>query len=155
MRRVDPPYPSFALVLSTPQPRPRQPPPSRLPPYRAAHMGRYHPYARVSPGPCQDRLMNTVDYRFTEEPLWEDDGELQSATGSDDDDDTNDALPNHNAERERGDGHPPPEESKMELSRSKLVDTLTDVLMTLRRRYLTLQAVKSFLKAENVKLKGA
>lgn len=58
MPRIDPPYPSFTFVLSKPLPRNDRS--SRLPAYRASHMGRYHPYARVAPTQCQDRLMVRV-----------------------------------------------------------------------------------------------
>lgn len=58
MPRIDPPYPSFTFVLSKPLPRNDRS--SRLPAYRASHMGRYHPYARVAPSQCQDRLMVRV-----------------------------------------------------------------------------------------------
>lgn len=115
--RIDPPYPSLTLVLTRPAPSfpPTPAPPSppahvsrsseaRLPAYRMAHMGRYHPYPRVvAPAPAkerhEDRLMvrrlslfpgstssrttadpppvflllsqSTVDYRYVDEPLWE------------------------------------------------------------------------------------
>ncbi|OSC97140.1 hypothetical protein PYCCODRAFT_1196749 [Trametes coccinea BRFM310] len=34
-------------------------------------MHRYHPYSRHFPSRCEDRLMRTVDYRYEDEPLWE------------------------------------------------------------------------------------
>ncbi|KAI0831344.1 hypothetical protein BC628DRAFT_1336438 [Trametes gibbosa] len=156
MPRVDPAYPSFTLVLTAPQPR--NPPTSRLPAYRAAHVGRYHPYARVVPGHCQDRLMNTVDYRYVEAPLWEEKEIDEEPLITDRDGGPNAAIDTaHSVDDVRHEHQivQPSIDSKMELSRSKLVDTLTqqEVFMGLRRRYLTLQAVKSFLKAEH--LKGA
>ncbi|OBZ77467.1 hypothetical protein A0H81_01891 [Grifola frondosa] len=68
MQGIKPPYPSFALVMSTAGYYP--PYSSRLPPYRSGHAERYHPYPRVS-RPLDDRLMNTVDYRYVGEPTWE------------------------------------------------------------------------------------
>ncbi|KAI9064471.1 hypothetical protein FKP32DRAFT_1603244 [Trametes sanguinea] len=69
MTRLDPPYPSISFVLSPPPPRNDRS--SRLPAYRCTHMHRYHPYPRDFPGRCEDRLMRTVDYRYEDEPLWE------------------------------------------------------------------------------------
>ncbi|KAM5532698.1 hypothetical protein V8D89_013590 [Ganoderma adspersum] len=60
---VDPPYPSFTLIVTkmyTSLPRPFDS--SRLPAYRAAHVGRFHPYPR---GPRRNTEANytpAVDY---------------------------------------------------------------------------------------------
>ncbi|KAI0636932.1 hypothetical protein C8Q77DRAFT_535431 [Trametes polyzona] len=158
MPRIDPPYPSFTFVLTAPPPRTNAS--SRLPAYRASHMGRYHPYPRVAPGRCQDRLMNTIDYRYVEEPLWEEDAadvQRVGATGCEGDSistnashptppsPTADATSQNERVESSSDG------ASAKLSRSKLVDTLTEMLFALRRRYLTVQAVKNFLKAEDLK----
>ncbi|PIL36669.1 hypothetical protein GSI_00358 [Ganoderma sinense ZZ0214-1] len=63
MPLVDPPYPSFTLVVTKMYPSsPRPFDSSRLPAYRAAHVGRFHPYPR---GPRRNTEANytpTVDY---------------------------------------------------------------------------------------------
>ncbi|KAI0723506.1 hypothetical protein C8Q76DRAFT_397987 [Earliella scabrosa] len=43
--RVDPPWPSFSFVMN------------RLPAYRQAHLGRFHPYARVTRRRLEDAFM--------------------------------------------------------------------------------------------------
>ncbi|KAI1794048.1 hypothetical protein LXA43DRAFT_971672 [Ganoderma leucocontextum] len=40
--------------------------PSRLPAYRSAHIGRFHPYPRSAPRRGEDALMQTVDYRMVD-----------------------------------------------------------------------------------------
>ncbi|KAL1944471.1 hypothetical protein VTO73DRAFT_2901 [Trametes versicolor] len=150
MPRIDPPYPSFTFVLSKPLPRNDRS--SRLPAYRASHMGRYHPYARVAPSQCQDRLMTTIDYRYADEPLWEETvGEAQGATSCENlsDGDDGDNGPSPAVDTEHGsvaDSSVPPQA----LSRSKLVATLTEALVALRR-HLALQAVRNFLKTQHLK----
>ncbi|OBZ75361.1 hypothetical protein A0H81_04317 [Grifola frondosa] len=66
-----PPYPSFALALSK-----LNQDSMRLPSYRESHLERYHPYPRCS-RPL-DHLMNTVDYRYVEEPTHFDSGSSAS-----------------------------------------------------------------------------
>ncbi|OJT04316.1 hypothetical protein TRAPUB_4950 [Trametes pubescens] len=150
MPRIDPPYPSFTFVLSKPLPRNDRS--SRLPAYRASHMGRYHPYARVAPSQCQDRLMNTIDYRYADEPLWEETvGEAQGVTTCESlSDNDNDSAISPVVDAEHENAAESPALPQAQLSRSKLVATLTDVLVALRR-HLALQAVRSFLKAEHLK----
>ncbi|KAH9997632.1 hypothetical protein BJV77DRAFT_1065238 [Russula vinacea] len=38
----------------------------RLPAYRASHLIRFHPYSRAHPPPHHERLMTTVDYRYSQ-----------------------------------------------------------------------------------------
>ncbi|KAF8479335.1 hypothetical protein DFH94DRAFT_693693 [Russula ochroleuca] len=38
----------------------------RLPAYRASHLVRFHPYSRAHPSVHQERLMTTVDYRYSQ-----------------------------------------------------------------------------------------
>ncbi|KAI0333634.1 hypothetical protein GY45DRAFT_277147 [Cubamyces sp. BRFM 1775] len=179
--RIDPPYPSLTLVLTRPPPptsfppSPALPPPSppahtsrssesRLPTYRMSHMGRYHPYPRVvapAPAPAkerhEDRLMSTVDYRYADEPLWEEpeseseiedvhienarEGGILRETAS------SDIASAHSVVAE-----PAVRKSKLEkLGRTKLAVAFSDTFGALRRRYLSLQAAKSFFKVEHVK----
>ncbi|KAI9064476.1 hypothetical protein FKP32DRAFT_643802 [Trametes sanguinea] len=198
--RVDPPYPSFTFALSKSQATPSLPPESivirhsdpgtasrspssRLPPYRASHMGRFHPYPRAAPlRRGEDRLMNTVDYRYAEEPLWEEAGvesvrttplarlpQLASSIGlselivSQNDDAA--ALEGDPADlpvaaadgahippamgTESAATLPPP--AVLGLSKSAFLMTLSDMLAALRRRYLSPEAVKSFLKTQQFK----
>ncbi|KAI0362143.1 hypothetical protein OH77DRAFT_23193 [Trametes cingulata] len=175
MPRVDPPYPSFAFVLSSP-PEPRNARSSRLPAYRVSHMGRFHPYPRVAPGRCTDRLMvcpraprrddyasisrmsildpqNTVDYRYAEDPLWEEpvleSGEVTENGENLLADAEAPPAPNHcESSGDETAATPPATESPS--TRSKLVVTLSDALAVLRR-YLSRQALKNFLKPEQLK----
>ncbi|KAH9901423.1 hypothetical protein C8Q73DRAFT_244803 [Cubamyces lactineus] len=178
--RIDPPYPSLTFVLTRPAPSfpptpaPASPPvhtsrssESRLPAYRMAHMGRYHPYPRVvAPVPSkehyEDRLMSTVDYRYVDEPLWEEAEPAceESENGTFGGEDVEDAgvtresassstastnSTDHDEERAR--------KSKAEkLGRKKLAAAFSNTVVALRRRYLSLQAARSFfLKTEHVK----
>ena len=47
MPSVNPPFPSFTLVMSNNMGNPADT--SRLPTYRASHLGRFHPYPRAHP----------------------------------------------------------------------------------------------------------
>ncbi|GBE81684.1 hypothetical protein SCP_0400550 [Sparassis crispa] len=63
MRRLEPPYPSFTLVMSL-----LEGDVLRAPTYHDwYHANTTSPSCRE----CQDRLMKTVDYRYTEEPVFE------------------------------------------------------------------------------------
>jgi hypothetical protein len=57
-----PPYPSFTLVMSSPQVAVYDN--TRLPAYRASHQNRFHPYPRSHPSFHQERHM--VHPRFTQ-----------------------------------------------------------------------------------------
>lgn len=61
-----PPYPSFTLVMSSPQFAIYDN--MRLPGHRASHQNRFHPYPRSHPSSHQERHMTTVDYRFSTPP---------------------------------------------------------------------------------------
>ncbi|KAI0664766.1 hypothetical protein C8Q70DRAFT_11980 [Cubamyces menziesii] len=180
--RIDPPYPSLTLVLTRPAPSfpPTPTPPSppahtsrssdsRLPAYRMAHMGRYHPYPRVvAPAPAkerhEDRLMSTVDYRYVDEPLWEE--AEPTCVESENDTARDENIEDTGVTRESASydtastystGHDPDDErarkSKSEkLGRKKFALAFSNTVVALRRRYLSLQAARSFLlKTEHVK----
>ncbi|KAI0362141.1 hypothetical protein OH77DRAFT_1515442 [Trametes cingulata] len=151
MPRVDPPYPSFAFVLSSTL-EPRNARSSRLPAYRASHMGRFHPYPRVAPGRCTDRLMNTVDYRYAEDPLWEEAGaEPGDATENEENLVDAEVVPaTTHCEPSDDENTTTPATTESRLSRSKLVMTLSDTLAALRR-YLSRQAMKTFFASERSK----
>ncbi|GBE77648.1 hypothetical protein SCP_0105280 [Sparassis crispa] len=63
MRRLEPPYPSFTLVMSL----------LKSDVLRAPTYHDWYHANTSSPGcrECKDRLMKTVDYRYTEEPMFE------------------------------------------------------------------------------------
>ncbi|CDO69516.1 hypothetical protein BN946_scf184785.g21 [Trametes cinnabarina] len=176
--RIDPPYPSFALVLSKAanSVHPTSPPTSivirnnahasnapqsstlRLPAYRAAHIGRYHPYPKVASRRGDDRLMSTVDYRYAEEPLWEDagidsSGEAGTANEENAEGDAVVASPEINVhpsvDTQSATIQPPPPVSA--LSKTKLVLLFADMIVALRRRYLSAQAAKHFFEAQQLK----
>ncbi|KAI8986187.1 hypothetical protein BD414DRAFT_536930 [Trametes punicea] len=196
-RRIDPPYPSFSLVLSAPLP-PRDTRTSRLPAYRASHMGRFHPYPRLAPPPrelCEEnRLMmvrvwstvmtsrvgqSTVDYRYAEEPLWEEEEEAgvdpqHASTAGEDDSESEDAAdgeidvqapilrdeppaaggPEQPATAPLTSIFQTPAASLSKLGCVKLTVALSDVLAALRRKYVSLQVVgRSHPNPKNDELK--
>ena len=57
MRRLEPPYPSFTLVMNKAQDFDV----SRLPAYRKSYLERFHPYARVSTRQPSEMLMVRVN----------------------------------------------------------------------------------------------
>ncbi|KAH9043319.1 hypothetical protein EDB84DRAFT_1458834 [Lactarius hengduanensis] len=61
-----PPYPSFTLVMSSPQFAIYDN--TRHPAHRISHLNRFHPYPRSHPSSRQERYMTTVDYRFSTPP---------------------------------------------------------------------------------------
>ncbi|KAI0374934.1 hypothetical protein BV20DRAFT_403133 [Pilatotrama ljubarskyi] len=151
MPRAEPPYPSISSVLSSPS-QPRNARSSRLPAYRASHMGRFHPYPRAAPGRCQDWLMSTVDYRYVEDPLWEETvGDTEHVAEHEEHASVDEEALPATAHREPSDDAAlAGPEVGSQLGRSKLVATLSDALAALRR-YLSRQALKSLLKPEQLK----
>ncbi|KAI0670343.1 hypothetical protein C8Q78DRAFT_1079321 [Trametes maxima] len=157
MSHVNPGCPSSPSVSFAP-PQLRNNRSSRLPAYHSLYMGRYHPYPRAAPGQCQDRLMTTVDYRYGTEPLWEEPAIESYSDSEEDSDGANtvvEAAPLDSAPSTTAADHSGPwptasvqSQSTMvsPLSRSKLIVALSDALTSLRRRYLSCLAVKSFLK---------
>ncbi|KAI0362140.1 hypothetical protein OH77DRAFT_22459 [Trametes cingulata] len=140
MPRVDPPYPSITLVLSSPL-QPRNNRSSRLPAYRASHMERFHPYPRVVPERCRDRLLRTVDYRYVEDPLWEEEGVMEEgrvSIGGEDADAANIHL-QHESASSVGvqDEKPVRDAAEPQESRSKLMAALSDIFTALRSKYLS------------------
>ncbi|EJF63065.1 hypothetical protein DICSQDRAFT_179719 [Dichomitus squalens LYAD-421 SS1] len=57
---VDPPYPSFTLVMIAADPS------LRLPSYRSSHLGRFHPYPRGGSRRSEDRDIFVNAYMYTE-----------------------------------------------------------------------------------------
>ncbi|KAI0331092.1 hypothetical protein GY45DRAFT_1336403 [Cubamyces sp. BRFM 1775] len=167
--RIDPPYPSITFVLSTappqllplplqPNPPPRNARSSRLPAYRVSHMGRYHPYPRVAPAAerCEDPLMSTVDYRYVEEPLWEEESEASVDSGhataggqTVGDEASANVEPSPIASTDSVSGQTATDPGS-QLSRSKFVTSLSEMIVMLRRKYLSLQ-FRTFLKAQHLK----
>ncbi|KAI0374931.1 hypothetical protein BV20DRAFT_1048933 [Pilatotrama ljubarskyi] len=137
MPRIDPPYPSITLVLSSP-PQIRNTRSSRLPAYRASHMERYHPYPRVVPERCRDRLLRTVDYRYVEDPLWEEEAAMEEGRVAINGEGANSHLQHESAvsvsvreekaEQIAGEGP--------SLGRNKLAAALSDILAALRDKCL-------------------
>ncbi|KAI0780917.1 hypothetical protein BD413DRAFT_15379 [Trametes elegans] len=60
MRGLDPPFPSFTLVMTQPYDS------MRLPTYRESHVLRYHPYPRKHPK-TSETLLRRVDHRYDED----------------------------------------------------------------------------------------
>ncbi|KAI0647089.1 hypothetical protein C8Q79DRAFT_925719 [Trametes meyenii] len=155
MSRIDPPYPSFSSVLSFPQNRNAQS--SRLPTYRSTHMGRYHPYPRVARTYCQEQLLDTMEYHYEEEALWEEPAEellpqerrvrhCEEVLARDYTSYEDDALP---ATPHDDDGTtaevPPPQ------AQGDVVSAFADLFALLRRKYFSFRAVKRFLQVEQLK----
>ncbi|KAL7283419.1 hypothetical protein ACG7TL_002849 [Trametes sanguinea] len=174
--RIDPPYPSFTFALSKTRPtlspppesiviRPSdarttsRPPSLRLPPYRASHTGRFHPYPRsASPRRGEDQLMNTVDYRYAEEPLWEEDTvvEADSDTPAYEENLAAMTVALREVDIVSPGSHAEPATTRapskaFALSKSAFLMTLSDMLAALRRRYLSTQAMQSFLETQQFK----
>ena len=59
MPSVNPPYPSFTLVMSSSTGNSADT--SRLPAYRASHSGRYHPYSRAHPSHHENHMVRACD----------------------------------------------------------------------------------------------
>ncbi|KAI0780892.1 hypothetical protein BD413DRAFT_489226 [Trametes elegans] len=149
MPRVNSPRP-FSVPAHEPAPQ-NHASAFRLPAYRASHMHRFHPYPRVTPARCQDRLMSTVDYRFGQEPIWEEPADEDSWTTGSQDDAHGEGVPKlstpHRADVDadvvtrEGEGQPGGA-PKPSLSRAKVATAVADALAGLRRRYLALLAVR-------------
>ncbi|KAI0370302.1 hypothetical protein BV20DRAFT_1052633 [Pilatotrama ljubarskyi] len=149
MPRLDPPYPSFTLVMTSLES-------SRLPSYRSFHVIRFHPYPRTARSRPEERLITIMDRRTFEGPIIAEAAaaaQIRPTSGCEEapDNDTStfelDPLPVLSAEPEQQD--PPAEaEAAAELGRSKLAAALTDLLGALHCRYLTLEAVRNFLRSE-------
>ncbi|ETW86269.1 hypothetical protein HETIRDRAFT_449133 [Heterobasidion irregulare TC 32-1] len=83
MSSVRPPYPSFTLVMSSNMSTMSNPADtSRLPAYRASHLGRFHPYPRAHPSYHENYMsfpssafvcdaQTTVDYRYGDPPIFQ------------------------------------------------------------------------------------
>ncbi|KAL7283418.1 hypothetical protein ACG7TL_002848 [Trametes sanguinea] len=124
-------------------------PVSRLPAYRASHLGRYHPYPRLAAGPLERRSKSDAD--VDNDALHEESRALI-------------ARPRHVAacaERPDPDTSPYEDEAVADdisvagrldaapmhaLSRSKLAVTVADLVAVVRRRYLSLEGVRDFLR---------
>ncbi|KAI1793022.1 hypothetical protein LXA43DRAFT_304023 [Ganoderma leucocontextum] len=142
MPLVDPPYPSFTHVVTKMYPAPRPFDSSRLPSYRAAHVGRFHPYPRGPRRNTEAIYTPTVGYTAPLDPIAEEPEAvvIRPLTVYYDGDST-DGLPLGKLDkpvvgewRTAGKLKGP----------AKSATVLADVLLTLRRTYHALLAMRVF-----------